>query len=206
MMSNIEMKRNLPATVVRVAIFLSTILVLLYFLLIHKSDSPSSTGMAEIGGPFQLTDYNGSKFDIDSLKGTYKLIYFGFASCPDICPASAGKVYYVLNSLKKKNIPITGIFISVDPLRDTPENLKLYLANMNGIIGLTGTEEEVKKVADLYKIFYTKTEPDKTGSYMINHTSFIYLMGKNGEYIHHFHFDDTKEHIIEYIQNVLRNK
>lgn len=158
---------------------------------------------ALIGGNFTLTDHNGNEFSSDLMKGRLSLVYFGFTFCPDICPTSLQKLTNVLTILDKYQIDVLPIFITVDPSRDTKELLKEYLGHFHPkFIGLTGTEKDINKVADLYKVFYARAEgADKAGDkYMIDHSSFVYLMDKNGKYLKHFYMATKAEEIVDFIR------
>lgn len=158
---------------------------------------------ANIGGEFVLTDHNGNEFNSDMMKGKLSLIYFGFTYCPDICPTSLQKLTQVLSTLDKYQIEVMPIFITIDPSRDKPALLKEYLGHFHpNLLGLTGSEEQIKEVADLYKVFYAKAEDDSADKekYMLDHTSFVYLMDKNGKYMKHFYMSSTPEEMIEYIR------
>lgn len=158
---------------------------------------------ALIGGDFTLKDHDGNQFNSDNMKGKLSLVYFGFTFCPDICPTSLQKLTNVLTTLDKYKIDILPIFITVDPSRDSQELLKEYLGHFHPkFVGLTGTEEEIRDVADLYKVFYAKAEgAEKAGdNYMLDHSSFVYLMDKNGKYLKHFYMTSTPEEIIEFIR------
>lgn len=159
---------------------------------------------ALIGGNFTLTDHNGDVFHSDQLKGKLSLVYFGFTYCPDICPTSLNKLSEVLRTLDQYGIDVNPIFISVDPNRDTSALLKEYLSHFHPkFIGLTGSEDEIKQVADLYKVYYAISE-DNTNkdnkNYMLDHSSFVYLMDKNGKYMKHFYMNTPAEEIIEFIR------
>lgn len=157
----------------------------------------------QIGGSFILTDHNGNEFNSDTMNGKLSLVYFGFTFCPDICPTSLQKLTQVLSTLDKYQIDVLPIFITVDPSRDTPELLKEYLGHFHEkFIGLTGSEEQIEEVADLYKIFYSVAEGATTedGKYMLDHSSFVYLMDKRGKYMKHFYMSSTPDEIIEYIR------
>ncbi len=158
---------------------------------------------ALIGGDFTLTDHNGDKFNSNKMKGKLSLVYFGFTYCPDICPTTLNKLTNVISTLEKYKIDILPIFITIDPERDGQKLLKEYLSHFHPkFIGLTGSEDEIKKVADLYKVFHAKSQDSNATSsnYMIDHSSFVYLMDKNGKYMKHFYMSDTEKDIIEYIR------
>ena len=158
-----------------------------------------------IGGDFKLTDYNGDNFSSDQLKGKLSLVYFGFTYCPDICPTSLQKISKVLAVLDKYNMDVTPVFITIDPQRDKIKTLKEYLAHFNNkIIGLTGTPDEIAQVAEKFKVYYAKSESPNLNeagdNYMVDHSSFIYLMDKDFRYMKHFYMDSPPEEIIEQIR------
>lgn len=157
---------------------------------------------------FELTDFNEQKFEFDSLKGEYKFVYFGFTYCPDICPASLNKMSNVLNTLEKyKYDKFKMLFISVDPKRDTPAYLKNYVTHFHkNILAVTGEDAKLQKIAQDFGAYYAimpnKEDPDH---YLVNHTSFIYIIGKKNEYITHFHLESTVDEIVNFIiKNKLR--
>jgi protein SCO1/2 len=146
------------------------------------------SGKALIGGPFTLTDSMGKRVTEQSFRGKYMLFFFGYTSCPDICPAGLQLMAGALEKLGPKAERITPVFISVDPERDTPEKLAGYVKNFDPrLVGLTGTPEEIAAVTKAYKVYYTKT-PNKEhpDDYTMDHTSIIYVMDPNGEFVTHF--------------------
>ncbi len=152
------------------------------------SAGPVTSGKALVGGPFTLTDDTGKSVTDKDYRGRYMLVFFGFTSCPDICPAGLQLISAALDNLGSKADRITPIFISVDPARDTPQKLADYVKNFNPrLVGLTGTPEEIAAVTKAYKVYFKKvpneTNPDEYG---IDHTSIIYLMDPNGEFVTHF--------------------
>jgi len=157
----------------------------------------------EIGGDFELIDQEGEIFNSKRLNGKLSLIYFGFTYCPDICPASIQKITEVIKVLEKYKIDITPVFITIDPERDTSAMLKEYLKHFNNkFIGLTGTAQQIKEVADKFKVYYAKVDmgPNHAGSYMLDHSSFVYLIDEKGKYIQHFYLNSPQEEIIEYVR------
>lgn len=200
--------------VTRIFIILSGIIALLslYILLTIELPNKPLAGKGglendnsdvKIGGEFTLTDQNGNEFSSQKLKGKMSLVYFGFTYCPDICPTSLQKLSNVLTTLDKYQIDVLPIFITIDPKRDTPKLLREYLGHFHPkFIGLTGDEETIKKVAELYKVFYAKVEvkDQEENKYMLDHSSFVYLMDKEGKYMKHFYMSTTAEEIIEYIR------
>lgn len=147
-----------------------------------------SVGKAAIGGSFALVDHNGKAVTEKSYSGDLLLVFFGFTYCPDICPAALQTVTAALDKLGDKANKVRPLFISVDPGRDTPEQLKLYMSNFHKrIVGLTGTQEQIAAVGKAYRIFFRKVEDSSNSDgYTMDHSAFIYLMAPNGDYITHF--------------------
>ena len=139
----------------------------------------------KIGGNFILVDQNNKTFDSTKLHGKYMLLYFGFTFCPDICPASLAEINQIPPILKKYNKNIKYIFISIDPKRDTPEQLKNYFSSFPHITALTGNNAQVQKAADTFKVYHSVALDGKqnTDHYMVNHSSFFYLVNDKGEMI-----------------------
>jgi cytochrome oxidase Cu insertion factor (SCO1/SenC/PrrC family) len=146
------------------------------------------TGKALIGGAFTLTDNTGKRVTDQNFHGKYTLVFFGFTSCPDICPAGLQLIAGALQKLGTKAQLITPIFISVDPQRDTPEKLAAYVKNFDPrLVGLTGTPEEIAAVAKAYKVYYAKVpSKERPDNYTMDHTSIIYVMDPKGEFVTHF--------------------
>jgi cytochrome oxidase Cu insertion factor (SCO1/SenC/PrrC family) len=146
------------------------------------------TGKALIGGAFTLTDNTGKHVTDQDFHGKYTLVFFGFTSCPDICPAGLQLMAGALEKLGTKAQRITPIFISVDPQRDTPEKLAAYVKNFDPrLVGLTGTPEEIAAVAKAYKVYYAKVpSKERPDDYTMDHTSIIYVMDPKGEFVTHF--------------------
>ncbi|WP_341793019.1 MULTISPECIES: SCO family protein [unclassified Rickettsia] len=159
-------------------------------------------GEVQIGGNFELIDQGGKIFNSNSLKGKLSLIYFGFTYCPDICPTSLQKITEVVNSLDKYDVDVTPVFITIDPRRDTPVVLKEYLKHFSPkFIGLTGSEEQIKETADKFKVYYAVANHDSDkSSYMIDHSSFVYLMDAEGKYLKHFYLDSPPNEIIDFLR------
>ena len=152
------------------------------------SAAQTVSGKALIGGPFSLTDSSGKHITDKDFRGRDMLVFFGFTSCPDICPASLQLMSTVLDKLGPKADRITPIFITIDPERDTAPKLDEYVKHFSSrIVGLTGTPEEIAAAAKAYRVYYNKV-PNKVvpGDYTMDHTGIIYLMDANGDYVTHF--------------------
>ena len=166
---------------------------------------PVTTGKALVGGPFTLTDDGGKRVTDKDYRGRHMLVFFGFTSCPDICPAGLQLIAAALENLGDKADRITPIFISVDPERDTPEKLAAYVKNFNPhLVGLTGTPEEIAAAAKAYKVYYKKVPNEaKPDEYGMDHTSIIYLMDPTGEFVTHFTPTTTVEELTAKLDKAL---
>ncbi len=159
-----------------------------------------SSGEALIGGSFSLFNQDGNIVKDTDFTGKLMLVYFGFTNCPDVCPTDMALITNTMNLLGKNASKIQPIFITVDPARDTPEQLKSFLANFYpGVIGLTGLPEQITDVVNKYRIYAKKVETTEVGKYLMDHSGYIYMMGKDGKYITHFNGKQTAEEIAEVI-------
>src|SRR4051812_21082842 len=141
---------------------------------------------AAIGGPFTLVDQNGRTTSDRDFAGRYRIVYFGFSHCPDVCPTDLQKIGAGLSSFEEKNpergARVQPIFITVDPERDTPAELKPWLAAFHPrLVGLTGTPEQIAAVAKSYGIIYQKQEVQPGGGYAVNHGRYTYLFGPDNK-------------------------
>jgi cytochrome oxidase Cu insertion factor (SCO1/SenC/PrrC family) len=139
-----------------------------------------------VGGPFALTDQNGETRHAEDFRGRLMLIYFGYTYCPDVCPTELQTMSEAIDRLGAKGDAVQPIFITIDPARDTPEQLKPYAENFHPrLLALTGSAAEIGAAARAYKVFY---QPVKQGggAYLMDHSSIVYLMGRDGRYIAHF--------------------
>jgi protein SCO1/2 len=137
---------------------------------------------AEVGGAFSLTDTNGHAVTDATYRGRWMLVYFGYAYCPDICPTELQTMSTVLDQLGPDAAKIAPLFITVDPQRDTPEALGQYVKLFDSrLIGLTGTSEQAAQAAKAYRVYATKVTSKGLGGYLIDHTSFVYLMDPGGK-------------------------
>jgi protein SCO1 len=169
-----------------------------------------SSGTALVGGPFALTDQDGQPKASGDFRGRYMLIYFGFTTCPDICPTELSKIGGALTALEKSDAAkakqVQPVFITVDPERDTPAAMKQYVANFHPrLIGLTGSPEQIKAVMQAYRVYARKNIPkEDPANYMMDHTSMIYLMGPDGLFIEHYSMANTVAQIAQSLQKAVQ--
>ena len=143
----------------------------------------TSTGQPLIGGDFQLVNQDGRTVDQTMLNGKWSLVFFGFTYCPDVCPTTMQVLGAAQQQLGPKADKFQVVFISVDPERDTPEQIKTYLSNEvfpKGTIGLTGTPEQVAAAAKAYRVYYKKN--GEGSDYLIDHSTPAYLMNPKGQF------------------------
>lgn len=151
------------------------------------SRTSGGSGQALVGGPFSLTDHTGKRVTDKDYRGKYLLVFFGYTYCPDICPTELQVMSAALDEMGPKGDAIQPIFVTVDPERDTPEVLKYYVANFHPrLIGLTGKPEGIAAAAKAYRVYYKKAPGADPENYLMDHSSIMYLMGPQGEFLKHF--------------------
>jgi protein SCO1 len=133
---------------------------------------------------FTLTSHNGEKVKLSDFKGKAVLIFFGYTKCPDICPVTMGTLKNVTDILGEDSANVQVLFITIDPERDDQEKLSSYVPYFSeSFIGLTGTPEEIDKVADDYNAFYMKEEVESEAGYLMGHASSVYLINPKGRFV-----------------------
>lgn len=151
---------------------------------------------------FVLTNQDGQVFHLSQLRGKTVFLFFGFLSCPDICPTALSKLTRVYKQLPEINDHFITVFVSVDPAKDTPAKLKEYLSFFKiKSIGLTGAKEEIDKVVDAYGAVY-QIVPQFGGDYTIDHSAYIYLIDKLGKVRQLFHPEDGADKIIKAVKEL----
>jgi protein SCO1/2 len=136
-----------------------------------------------VGGPFQLVDQNGQPTTEAALKGQWNAVFFGFTYCPDVCPGTLQALAAASDQLGPKAKDLKIVFISVDPARDNPQQVKAFLSGGNlpkNILGLTGTPQQAAAAAKAYRVYY-KQVGDGPG-YSVDHSTAIYLMDPKGRF------------------------
>jgi cytochrome oxidase Cu insertion factor (SCO1/SenC/PrrC family) len=142
------------------------------------------SGRHRIGGPFALTDPAGRRVALDDFRGKLVLLYFGFATCPDVCPTDLATIGQALRELGAAADGVQPLFVTLDPQRDTPEILREYAAAFHPrFVALTGTEDEIRRVATDFKVFYEKVKLPGTSTYTIDHTAYTFLLDREGGFV-----------------------
>ena len=172
------------------------------WLFVRQSDERQK-GSDLVGGSFELVDQDRNNITNNSFPNKFKIIYFGFTFCPDVCPMGLTTISEALDSLGTKAKHIQPIFITLDPLRDTAEVLKSYKENFHeSIIFLTGTEEQIRSVAKLYKVYFQKTNDND--DYLIDHSAITFIMAPSGGYLKHFGPNATAGEFSNFFNSILK--
>lgn len=165
------------------------------------------TAVPKIGGAFALTDQAGARVTEQDLKGKVLVVYFGFTHCPDICPTALSTIGSALKELPPDvRKDVTPVFVTLDPERDTPKVMADYVEGfIPGGVGLTGTKEEIAEIAREYRIGFQKVaDPSSALPYTIDHTSIVYIMGRDGKYVAHFTKDMTADALAKALEEAVR--
>jgi cytochrome oxidase Cu insertion factor (SCO1/SenC/PrrC family) len=138
-------------------------------------------GRGEIGGPFTLTDHTGQRRSLSDYRGKVVVLYFGYTYCPDVCPTDLAQIASLLRSLGEQAAEVQALYITVDPERDTASQLSNYVTAFDArIVGLTGTVEEVRAVADRYRAYFAKVPA--ADQYLIEHSANMYIVDRQGRF------------------------
>ncbi len=157
----------------------------------------------EVGGPFELIDQHGRPFSSAALAGHPYAIFFGFTNCPDICPTTLLEMSSHLGKLGSDGDRLKVVFVTVDPERDAPEQLRAYLSSFDPrIIGLTGSPEQVAATAKAWKAFHDKI-PEDGGGYTIVHSAYVYLMDADNRCVGTMGFQDAEADQLEKLRGLL---
>ena len=179
-------------------------------LLGHEAVAPSAGGVQlpqgmVLGGPFSLVDHTGRAVTEADFAGRFLLVYFGFTYCPDVCPTELGTIAAALDALEDQGARVTPVLITVDPERDTPEALADYVSRFHPrMVGLTGTPQQIAAVARAYRVFYAKVNRPEMTQYLVDHSSFIYLVGPDARVRALFRPEMAPEAIAQAVRGQLR--
>jgi cytochrome oxidase Cu insertion factor (SCO1/SenC/PrrC family) len=201
----IGLKRGLKISVVLVIFYL--LLDYFYFSKLANKNivTLENKESVSIGGDFDLLGKDGKEYNLASFKGKPLIIFFGFASCPDICPYGLTMISSVLEILGDDSNMINAVFVTLDPERDDYTSTAQFASMFHEkIIGLSGSISQIDRIANAWRVYKKKVElPDSALVYTIDHSAFIYLMDKNGKYYTHFSHNTEPEEIIKELDKVL---
>ncbi|KAJ1904188.1 Cu-binding protein [Coemansia sp. IMI 209127] len=187
-----------PLSPMGIGLFLATVVGTMYYFTVIKDRVAKEKmekrlrgevyGKADVGGPYELTDQNGNTVTDKTYDGKFKLVYFGFCHCPDICPDEMDKIGDAIKMLERNPQMVDvvqPILITCDPQRDSPEAIKEYLKQFHPrFVGLTGSFDQVRQACKGYRVYFSK--PPKVGpnqDYLVDHSIFSYFMDPDGEFI-----------------------
>ena len=169
-----------------------------------RQEAGGGGGEALVGGPFTLTDADGNTVTEAHLEGHWSLVFFGYTYCPDICPMTLQTVSLALDQLGARAKGVVPYFISVDPWRDTPEVLGEFAKHFHpSLVALTGTPEQVAEAASSYRAYWSPTTRPAGDDYLVDHTSVVYLMGKDGKYVSLISHGTPPEEIAARLREIL---
>ncbi|MDZ7630283.1 MAG: SCO family protein [Gemmatimonadaceae bacterium] len=167
-----------------------------------SKEAPPPSGPAT---NFALTDHNGHPFELSSLRGKTVMLFFGYSTCPDVCPTTLSKLVRVSRLLGADSARVTTLYVTVDPERDTPEVLKADLGLFRlDALGLTGSRAEVDKVVAQYGVKYEIVPtPQSAGKYTVSHSTTLYVLDANGALQRSFPYEATADEIVTGVKEVI---
>lgn len=188
--------------------FLLTGLALAFMLRPQSVENRIALGDNNLGGDFTLTSAQGP-VSLSDYRGQVSVIYIGYASCPDVCPTALAVLTQSLKQLTtEQRDQVQGIFISVDPERDTPQKLADYTAFFSPkIIGVTGTRQQIDQVVRQYGAFYRKVElKDSAMGYAVDHSSRLYLVNRDGQLVKTLLHNSSPQELTTSLQDILNSQ
>jgi protein SCO1/2 len=168
---------------------------------VARLGSSGISASVSVGGPFSLTDDQGHAVTDQTYRGRWMLVYFGYTYCPDVCPTELQTIASALDKLGPNAKTVVPLFITVDPERDTPAALANYVKLFDDrIVGLTGTPEQIAVVTRAYRVYYGKVTPKDSTTYLMDHSSFVYLVGPDGKLRALFRPGETAQELADAIR------
>jgi protein SCO1/2 len=158
-------------------------------------------GAGQIGGPFTLVNAEGETVTDEEVITEPSILYFGYTFCPDVCPLDTARNAAAVDILEERGHSVTPVFISVDPERDTPEVVGDFVANLHPkMVGLTGSPEQVKAASDAYRTFYNVRDAGEDEFYLVDHSTFSYLVLPEHGFVDFFRRDESPEAMADRVQ------
>ncbi|HZH27784.1 MAG TPA: SCO family protein [Azospirillaceae bacterium] len=169
-----------------------------------QASRPATVGTAQVGGPFELVDHTGRTVTDRDYAGRILLVFFGYTFCPDICPTELQTFAEVMDRLGPQADRVQPLFVTIDPARDTPAHLAQYVELFHPrIVGLTGTEAQIAKVARAYRVYYAKGKGADTTDYLMDHSTAAYLMGPDGAFVTVFRNGTTADAMLAEVRKLI---
>jgi protein SCO1 len=161
--------------------------------------------VSRLGGDFSLTDQDEKIFELNQLQGSVVLVFFGYTSCPDVCPTELGEMAQILRAFEKQSDMVKGLFITVDPERDSAKVLKQYTSYFSkNLLGLTGSREQIDKVAKLYQANY-RIYQNESRQKVVDHSSNLYVIDRHGDLNTIIPFGMSVDHVVNIVDFLLKN-
>ena len=200
------MIRRLPLVVAALAAVLVLAVAGSWLWLSQGARETVAAAPVPIGGPFTLVDQDGRTVTERDFAGKWMLIYFGYTYCPDVCPLGLTTIAEALDEVPEpQRDEIVPVLVTVDPERDTPEVLKDYVAAFGPRFrGLTGTPEQVAAALKEWRVYSRKAEVQSDGSYLVDHSTFTYLMDPSGAYASHFSHGVSPEEMAKRLGEIVK--
>jgi protein SCO1 len=156
---------------------------------------------------FTLTSGSGASYQLSAQRGKLLLLFFGYTTCPDVCPATLGEMKQVRSRLGKQADSVEFVFVTVDPQRDTPERLGKYVAAFDpAFIGLTGSQAELDPVYQTFGVYHENVPSESGAIYLVNHSARIYLIDTSGNLRLTYAFGTAVDDILSDVRYVLKHK
>ena len=194
--------KALPKPLIMPAVVLAAGIVLIAAYFVLTQSGPSAPKPSAIGGPFSLVAQDGRTVTDADFKGEPKLVFFGYTHCPDVCPTTLFDMTQVFNKLGADK-KLAGIFVTIDPERDTPAVMKDYMSNFDPrIVGLSGTQAAIDPVLKEYHV-YARKVPTSGDDYSMDHSSIVYLMDKQGRFVNAFNLEQPVDDAARQLQAYL---
>lgn len=159
--------------------------------------------LSSIGGPFELVDTDGDRVTEATFSDKPTAMFFGFTFCPDVCPTTLYEAGGWLDALGDKADDLRIVFVTVDPERDTPEQMKSYLSSFDPrIVGLTGSRAQVDDIISKYRV-YAKKVPLEDGDYTMDHSAAVMLFGKDGDFKGTINYQESQENAVAKLERLV---
>ena len=192
-------------------VVLAIIVVVAALFLLNRNQEPAYAyhggvfSPARAAAPLDLTDTNGQPFSLDQLKGDVALVYFGYTTCPDVCPTTLTDMQAVKDDLGKDADRVKVVMVTIDPERDTQAKLGAYLAFFDpGFIGLRGDADQIEQIKKDYGITVERVEyPDSATKYLLNHSALVYLIDPDGNLLLTFPYGTDPSFMAQDVEHVL---
>ncbi|QQG36492.1 MAG: SCO family protein [Micavibrio aeruginosavorus] len=169
-----------------------------------SASAATTAGVEGLGGSWTLIDHNGQTVSDKDLTGSFRLMFFGFTFCPDICPTEIKRLSLVLQGLGDDATRIKPLFVTIDPERDTPTVLKEYLSRFDErFIGLTGSVDQIRHMEEIFKVYSAKSADPGLTDYTMNHSALVYFIAPDNRVLHLFHSKETPEQMVGTIRRAM---